>query len=277
MISIAELKRESAGSGVDIAVIEKDYALSWMLRGIFESNLADRLVFKGGTALRKAYFEDYRFSEDLDFTISKPVELAYFQSTLAEVCQDIRSQSGLELNLISLKQTRSETGQEAFEGKIEYIGPRQHRGNPSRIKLDLTAYEKVILPPATLPLIHGYSDKCQVRIRAYQLEEILAEKIRTIIQRSYPRDLYDAWYILKFHRDRIDIDTLISVYLQKCEFKNIQPAEWQDFFQSPAILNKETAFANSLGRQLRELPKFSELTTELAEILSDLNAKVSLH
>ena len=273
MISLNEIQQVAAEANADIAVIEKDYMLSWVLKGIFESNLADGLVFKGGTALRKAYFEDYRFSEDLDFTISTPVELAYFQSTLAEVCQDVRSQSGLELNLISLKQTRSETGQEAFEGKIEYIGPRQHRGNPSRIKLDLTAYEKFILPPTTLPLIHEYSDKCQVKIRAYQLEEILAEKLRTIIQRSYPRDLYDAWYILKFHRDRIDINTLISVYLQKCEFKNIQPAEWQEFFQSPAILNKETAFANSLGRQLTELPKFSELTTELSKILTGLSSK----
>lgn len=273
MISLDEIQQMAGEANADIAVIEKDYVLSWVLKGIFESNLANGLVFKGGTALRKAYFEDYRFSEDLDFTISKPVELAYFHSTLAEVCQDVRSQSGLELNLISLKQTRSETGQEAFEGKIEYIGPRQHRGNPSRIKLDLTAYEKVVLPPATLPLIHGYSDQCEAKISAYQLDEILAEKMRTIIQRGYPRDLYDAWYILTFHGGMIDFSRLISVYVQKCEFKSVTPVDWKAFFQSPAILNKETAFANSLGRQLRELPKFSELTTELSKILTDLSSK----
>jgi uncharacterized protein len=50
--------------------IEKDYVLSWILQGIAENeSLAKALVFKGGTVLKKAYFKDYRFSEDLDFTI----------------------------------------------------------------------------------------------------------------------------------------------------------------------------------------------------------------
>lgn len=267
MISLAEIKREAAGAGVDVAVIERDYALSWILKGIFESDLADCLVFKGGTALRKVYFKDYRFSEDLDFTLAKPVVLADLKSTLAEVCRNIHSESGLELNLADLKPTNFETGKEAFEGKIEYIGPRQHRGNPSRIKLDLTAYEEIILPPITLPLIHGYSDSCKAGISAYLLEEILAEKLRTIIQRAYPRDLYDAWYILKFHRDKIDIDRLIPTYLQKCEFKSVRPVEWKTFFRTPAILDKETAFVKSLGNQLKQLPKFSRLITELADIL----------
>lgn len=273
MISLDEIQQVAGEANADIAVIEKDYVLSWVLKGIFESSVADSLVFKGGTALRKVYFKDYRFSEDLDFTISKPVEPADFQSSLADVCRDVRSQSGLEMNLIGLRQTRSETGQEAFEGKIEYIGPRQHRGSPSRIKLDLTAHEQIILPPVTFPLIHGYSDQCQAKISTYQLEEILAEKMRTIIQRSYPRDLYDSWYILKFHQDRIDFSKLISTYRKKCEFKNIRPVDWKAFFQTPAILNKEAAFSNSLGRQLKDLPGFAELTNELTKLLTDLGSK----
>jgi len=49
--------------------IELDYALSWILAGISEhQSLKNNLVFKGGTALKKCYFGDYRFSEDLDFS-----------------------------------------------------------------------------------------------------------------------------------------------------------------------------------------------------------------
>lgn len=55
MIGLAEIKRAAAGAGVDVATIEKDYVLSWALKGIFESALEDALVFKGGTALRKIY------------------------------------------------------------------------------------------------------------------------------------------------------------------------------------------------------------------------------
>ena len=50
--------------------IEKDYVLSWLLLGIAKNPiLSVILVFKGGTVLKKAYFPEYRFSEDLDFTL----------------------------------------------------------------------------------------------------------------------------------------------------------------------------------------------------------------
>ena len=50
-------------------MLERDYLLSWVLAGVGQTpTLRDKLVFKGGTALRKCYFGDYRFSEDLDFS-----------------------------------------------------------------------------------------------------------------------------------------------------------------------------------------------------------------
>ncbi len=51
-------------------VVEKDYVLGWLLAGInAHPALATSWVFKGGTCLKKCYFETYRFSEDLDFTL----------------------------------------------------------------------------------------------------------------------------------------------------------------------------------------------------------------
>lgn len=49
-------------------VLERDYCLAWFLWGLAESALKPILAFKGGTALKRCYFGDYRFSEDLDFT-----------------------------------------------------------------------------------------------------------------------------------------------------------------------------------------------------------------
>lgn len=47
----------------------KDYAIGYLLSAIAaETSLASTLVMKGGTALKKLYFSNYRFSEDLDFT-----------------------------------------------------------------------------------------------------------------------------------------------------------------------------------------------------------------
>ena len=69
MISEAELKRKAAALGVDPTVMDLDYSLGWFIAAFYAANenLA-QLYFKGGTCLRKCYFEDYRFSEDLDFT-----------------------------------------------------------------------------------------------------------------------------------------------------------------------------------------------------------------
>ena len=55
--------------GLQSYVVERDYLLSWVLAGISAvPELRETLVFKGGTALKKCYFGDYRFSEDLDFS-----------------------------------------------------------------------------------------------------------------------------------------------------------------------------------------------------------------
>ncbi len=70
MILPAEIQRKSSSVGVRDQQIEKDYVLSWLLNGIAQHKpLFDSLVFKGGTVLKKFYFRDYRFSEDLDFTL----------------------------------------------------------------------------------------------------------------------------------------------------------------------------------------------------------------
>lgn len=62
--------------GLSADVIEKDYALGWLLAGISaHPDIRDSWVFKGGTCLKKCYFETYRFSEDLDFTLTNPNHL----------------------------------------------------------------------------------------------------------------------------------------------------------------------------------------------------------
>ncbi len=53
---------EGGGRRIPEAVLERDYCLSWIFVGLSQSPLRDRLAFKGGTALKKCYFEDYRFS-----------------------------------------------------------------------------------------------------------------------------------------------------------------------------------------------------------------------
>jgi predicted nucleotidyltransferase component of viral defense system len=70
MIGKHEIIRIAGQINLNPHVVEKDYALGWLLAGIFSNDrIADSWVFKGGTCLKKCFFETYRFSEDLDFTL----------------------------------------------------------------------------------------------------------------------------------------------------------------------------------------------------------------
>lgn len=190
MIGFAELRRKSREWNIPVQVIEKDYVQGWVLKGVFTDEiLRDSLVLKGGTALRKIYFPKYRFSEDLDFTGIKPLNLKLLRERLEIFTSIIAEESGIEFETIKIEKTRDVFGEEAYDARLYFIGPRKQRTTPMRIKLDITYYEKVMLSHEKRILYHLYSDAedCRAEVSIYALEEILAEKMRTLIQRTSPR------------------------------------------------------------------------------------------
>ncbi len=71
MIKPGEIQQIASSLQLKDTQIEKDYVISWILRGVYTiDDLKDNLVFKGGTLLRKVYYPEYRLSEDLDFTFT---------------------------------------------------------------------------------------------------------------------------------------------------------------------------------------------------------------
>lgn len=277
VISLSELKTKSEESRVDISVLERDYVISWVLKGIYDNPvLKDGLVFKGGTALRKTYFPNYRFSEDLDFTTIRPLsELsgAKIKENLEIICGNVYQESGIELKIVDFKQTRNEFGEEAFVGKVQYIGPREHRiGSLPRIKLDITFFEKVFLKPNKVSLIHLYSDKsdCQAKVSVYRLEEILAEKLRSILQRQRSRDIYDIWSLLKFNKDEFKLDTVEELFAKKCDYKKVTFKSLDDFLNPELLESHRLAWEPSIRRQVVNLPSFKEVEDDLRVFLMEL-------
>ena len=123
---ISELARERS---LSLHIVEKDYVLGWLLAGISASpRLADCWVFKGGTCLKKCYFETYRFSEDLDFTVTDESQLdeAYLQNAFRQITEWVYEQSGIEIphEQTRFKVTILEGGRYA-EGRIYYVGPHE--------------------------------------------------------------------------------------------------------------------------------------------------------
>jgi len=128
MISRRELEQLRAEWTLDIAVIEKDYLLGWLLAGIAAHPvLGHSWVFKGGTCLRKCYYETFRFSEDLDFTVMPggPDDPADLHQAFGEVAGWLREESGIELTVDSaaFRRRQNKRGKPTAQGRIAYRGP----------------------------------------------------------------------------------------------------------------------------------------------------------
>jgi len=130
-------------------VVEKDYVLGWMLAGIYaHPDIRGSWVFKGGTCLKKCWFETYRFSEDLDFTLTDAAHLddTFLKRVFGEVGQWIYDRTGIEIpaDKQDFDIYQNPRGTISCEGKISYLGPVSPRsGGWPRIKLDLTADERL--------------------------------------------------------------------------------------------------------------------------------------
>jgi hypothetical protein len=84
------LLKEHGGRRIPEAVLERDYCLAWFLVGLSQSRLRELLIFKGGTALKRCHFGDYRFSEDLDFTLARAAEFGEIREGLEEIYESLR-------------------------------------------------------------------------------------------------------------------------------------------------------------------------------------------
>ena len=100
----------------------------WVLAGIYQHQaLADTWIFKGGTCLKKCFFETYRFSEDLDFTLRDPAHLdnAFLTGVFTGISDWIYEQTGIELppDLQNFDIYANPRGNPSCQGKLSYRGP----------------------------------------------------------------------------------------------------------------------------------------------------------
>jgi hypothetical protein len=124
-------------------IVEKDYVLGWMLAGIYgHEELAENWVFKAGTCLKKCFFETYRFSEDLDFTLLKPEHLDadFLKDVFSEIGEWIYEQTGIEMpaDRQEFDIYQNPRGRLSCQGKISYKGPISSTHDLPRIKLGLS-------------------------------------------------------------------------------------------------------------------------------------------
>jgi predicted nucleotidyltransferase component of viral defense system len=249
---------------LDIGVIEKDYILGWLLAGIAQhSELAATWVFKGGTCLRKCYYETFRLSEDLDFTVidSGPEEPEDLQRIFTEVGQWLREESGIELILDTkaFARRRNRRGHPTTQGRIAYRGPNPTRGVPPKVKFDITSDEVLTQRPVLRPIGHDYSDHpLPVQgVASYPITELFGEKLRALAERCRPRDLYDVVHLHRHPDLQGHAGAVAAVLRDKCIHAAITVPTLQTMQATPFRQEIETEWENLLGHQLpKPLPPF---------------------
>jgi len=273
MINKYEILKKAKLLGLQPTTVEKDYVLGWVLMAIqVHPECQKTWIFKGGTCLKKCFFDNYRFSEDLDFTIlaQDHIEEALMKKILKDVGEWVYEQSGIELpeKHTSVDLYKNPHGVFSIEGKLTYFGPLKQKTNFPRIKLDLTAHEKMVLAPERRAIFHNYSDKPTDAPFAlsYCYEEIFAEKLRALAERARPRDLYDVIHLYEERHRLSDKDKFIESLSDKCEFKKIPVPTLEYIERHPQKMTLSSEWENMLRHQLPDLKPFAYCWEQLEHI-----------
>lgn len=281
MIDRGEILEVAGDIGLRPDVVEKDYILGWLLAGISaHPSLGATWVFKGGTCLKKCYFETYRFSEDLDFTVENEGQLdeSLLRTALGEVATWLYDKAGIEIPVDQLRFDvyRNARGGLSCEGRVYYRGPLQARGSMPRVKFDLTADERVVRTPDSRPVVHPYTDLPEngIAVRCYAFEEVFGEKIRALGERARPRDLYDVINLFRNETFRSSPSAILSVLREKCAFKGIPVPNLAALARFKDELVGD--WQAMLGHQLPTLPPFEAFWSALPEFFAWLEQGVAL-
>jgi predicted nucleotidyltransferase component of viral defense system len=283
-----EIEKVSLQKGVAKSIIDKDWVLGHFIDAIYSvPECRQDLMFKGGTCLRKCRFPDYRFSEDLDFTSGNP-DFDLSRALLSRIVKIVTNRTEIPLFIKELKELKSDDKRTGFAAIVKFWGadhPKNQSPPPparwtSSIKIEIILYEKILFEPDYLEVIHEYSDSLSEAAKAipcYPITEVLAEKLRALVQRSYsaPRDFYDIWY-LSNHGTELNWNEIVAAFYQKMKLKGLEFTGVDQMINPENDKRLKAAWQNSLVHQVKSefLPEYEPVRDEIKGLLDELFGSV---
>lgn len=209
MLTKEQIAKIAYQNHVSLGIQERDYLEHLLLFLLYTKTQA--FIFKGGTALRVAYNFN-RYSEDLDFNSQLPAN--EIKALLTDTVNDYLGLFGITAEFRRIKIFK-ENGERSLTGEVSYQGPL-YVGKPAgkgKVRIDVSLRgEKVKTQKVVIN--HKYDDINQFILSVLTLEEIFAEKVRALMVRGKPRDLYDVWVLLgaKVKVDKARINQKLKLY-----------------------------------------------------------------
>jgi predicted nucleotidyltransferase component of viral defense system len=261
-------------------IVEKDYALTYLLAAIVQAEgLGDNLVLKGGTALKKLYFADYRFSEDLDYSTRVIGTIKQIDALMKKVVHSLeemlneRGPFQVELEPLLLKQPHP-GDQKAYLVRVQFPGQHQFL---CRLKVEITVDEPILMPVDIRQVLHGFAEDMGVSIPVYSLAEITVEKLRALLQSKTRlqergwgasrvcRDYYDLWNLLQIPGLRSP--DLIPVLMQKCVVRNVNYKSPKDFVSRDLLAVASAEWAQQLLPFVPDAPPAEEILQKVQSLI----------
>jgi len=259
MLSRAELQRLASRERVALGILEKDYVLTEVLKALSQlPALRQSFVFKGGTALRKVYFSPWRYSEDLDFTVKFDIPKEELRQNLDSWYHQVEQTTQIRLTTRMLHKTNGYA-----RIRTQFLGPLAH---PAMIYMDLSFDEPLCLEPEFRKVLTAPFPNEERTVQVYPLEELTAEKMRSLVERGKSRDYYDAWRLLKEQCSQINLPLLGTVLQKKLEHKGLSLRSTEDFLpENPTAIKRY--WEEDLQQQVTMLLPLEEVLNELKEML----------
>lgn len=251
------LFKEHGGRRIPENVLERDYCIAWFLVALSRTPLRNKIVFKGGTALRRCHFLEYRFSEDLDFTLLQALSFDDIKQELELVYKEVKQASNIAFRF---SRPDSNSHQNSYTFYLMYEGPLPITSNGKEIKVDMTIKEKVYFDPEDIAVLKSCDEFSDLpedeKILVYSLLEIATEKTVALLDRARtePRDLYDLWYLIE-QDGKISLNDCLEAINAKLLHRGKKLDDVRDEFSRKEIRLKKT-WDSRLSAQMANLPEF---------------------
>jgi uncharacterized protein len=268
MIPLSELNLAAERFNVPIDTVEKDYIISWILLCLSRSKLSKDFVFYGGTAIKRIYFDDHRFSEDIDLISNK---IYHLNDILDEMTVLSYAKEAANIPL-SIAREDVLTGKNRIQFNIKYLGFDEIIGPPKSVRVDLVMGSEIYGDSEDKKLVKSYSDveMGSETLSVMTLNTILANKIGLLLDntRKEPRDVYDIWFLLN-RTDQFDFD-----------FEQVRKICKQKYCFFPSLSIIATCLASEafkinwesrLSKQIAELPEYSLVIKDIKNKLAILS------
>jgi len=266
MIPLGEINNLAEILQVPAETIEKDYVISWILYCFSQSKLSHDFIFYGGTAIKRIYFDEHRFSEDIDLISHKRFDMDYLLSELT--FETARDAVNLELEFIPGRTVRTSDRIQLYVGYSAYD---QIINSPKEVRLDFSMNRELFGDIVQAKVISSYSDfdMRNDTLSVMSLNSILGNKLGLLfdLTRNEPRDVFDIWFLLnRTNKFDFNFDSVCRAFKEKYGFIPSYGLFSSHLKSSIFQANWEMR----LGPQVANLPEVQDVIRDIRTCLKSL-------